>query len=416
VDPVGTGLSEAIAPNPNSRFWGVDTDAAVLRDFILRYLEFYGRQGSPTYLFGESYGTPRSAVLANLLLAAGVDLTGVVLQSSILDYNSNGDAGPGVSCAGFLPSYSAVGAYFQLDAPAPADLTGFLREIRDFTAGTYAPAVTAWLAAPGDPGLPLAAQLAGDTGLPAEAWRSELNLSPAHYREQLLPGTLIGRYDARVTAPAGSPLASEGDPSSTFIAQPFADAMADYLAGFLGYPGGAAYTISGDAGEHWDFSHDGLALPDTIPDLAAALARKPGLKILSLNGYHDLATPFYQTELDLARLGGQPNLGIQHYPGGHMTYLDDLSRPQEKADLVSFYRDAPDWAARTRPAPAGAAPVRFLPAPAAAAWVRPGPGPSPVLADPYVPPAQRRPTPGTGTSGETLRAQVERKLHPVPGN
>jgi carboxypeptidase C (cathepsin A) len=28
------------------------------------------------------------------------------------------------------------------------------------------------------------------------------------------------------------------------------------------------------------------------------------------------------------------------YAGGHMTYLDDTSRPLEKADLVQFYRNA----------------------------------------------------------------------------
>jgi carboxypeptidase C (cathepsin A) len=90
----------------------------------------------------------------------------------------------------------------------------------------------------------------------------------------------------------------------------------------------------------WDFSHDGLGLPDTIPDIAAAMAQNPKLKILSLNGYHDLATPFFQTELDLARLGANPNVLTRFYSGGHMTYLDDTSRPLEKADIVQFYQSA----------------------------------------------------------------------------
>jgi hypothetical protein len=37
VDAVGTGFSEAIAPNNNLSFWGVDADAAVFRDFVMRY-------------------------------------------------------------------------------------------------------------------------------------------------------------------------------------------------------------------------------------------------------------------------------------------------------------------------------------------------------------------------------------------
>jgi hypothetical protein len=55
--------------------------------------------------------------------------------------------------------------------------------------------------------------------------------------------------------------------------------------------------------------------------------RHPGLRVLSLAGYHDVATPFRQTELDLARLGAQPTVFTRVYAGGHMTYLDDTSRP-----------------------------------------------------------------------------------------
>ena len=90
----------------------------------------------------------------------------------------------------------------------------------------------------------------------------------------------------------------------------------------------------------WNFSHDGLQVPDTIPDLAAALTLNPRLKVLSLSGYHDLATPFFQTEMDLARLGNNPNVQVRNYIGGHMTYLTDASRVQQKADLVQFYHDA----------------------------------------------------------------------------
>ena len=418
VDAVGTGLSEAIAPNTNQTFWGVDADAAVFRDFIRRYLAVNHRQGSPLYLFGESYGTPRSAVLANLLANGGIDLTGVVLQSSILNYNTNAGAGPGISAGGFLPTYGAIGAYYRLDTPAPNDLPAFVQTMRQFTASAYAPAVTDWLRAGTAPDPALVTQLTNDTGIGASLWQQELNLLPVDFQTDLVPGTLIGRYDARVSAPVGSPLASQGDPSSTFITEPFTAAIAGYLAGFLDYADGSDYTVMGQADDDWDFSHDGLQLPDTIPDLAAAIAQVPGLKVLSLNGYHDLATPFYQTELDLARLGQQPNLQVRHYSGGHMVYLDDGSRPLEKADLVAFFQGAPGWAASPESAPAGGSatpwpgPRQFLPPAVTAPAAGPVPPGTlrPVLNDPYVPPGKWHPQPGTATTGPALRAQVERKL------
>jgi carboxypeptidase C (cathepsin A) len=404
VDAVGTGLSEAIAPNTNQTFWGVDADAAAFRDFIQRYRTVNRRQASPLYLFGESYGTPRSAVLANLLGEAGIDLAGVILQSSILNYNTNGAAGPGISCAGFLPTYAAVGAYYQLDHPEPDDLPAFLQRMRAFAAGSYGPAVTAWLASGTPLDGALVSRLTDGTGIAPALWQQEPNLQPGDFQSNLLPNILIGRYDARVSAPVGSILASQGDPSSTWIAKPFTDALAAYLTGFLGYAAAPEYAVSnGTANEIWDFSHDGLPLPDTIPDLAAAITRTPGMKILSLNGYHDLATPFYQTELDLARLGGQPELRIRHYNGGHMVYLDDASRPLERTDLKAFFRGAAHWAPDS--APSGAPPP-FGPGTAPEPAVI---GP-PMLIDPHVPRDKWRPTPGTGTTGAELRAQVARKL------
>jgi hypothetical protein len=144
--------------------------------------------------------------------------------------------------------------------------------------------------------------------------------------------------------------------------------------------------------------------------LAAALARNPALKILSLNGYHDLATPFYQTELDLARLGVQPNLAIRHHQGGHMTYLDDISRPLEKADLDAFCQGVGTASAprprleQPRPG-AGPGPLPLLAVPAAGA----AGGHPPLLRDSYVPPDQRHPRPGPP---RPLQPQLERKLHP----
>ena len=147
----------------------------------------------------------------------------------------------------------------------------------------------------------------------------------------------------------------------------------------------------------------------TAHDGVAALLRDSALKVLSRNGYHDLATPFYQTELDLARMGSQPNLQIRHYDGGHMIYLDDVSRSLENADLAAFYQGAPGWAGS--PDHAAARPTRrLLTAPGQA-----GPagtaGMSRALLDPYVPPARRHPASGPPSSGAALKAQAARKLN-----
>lgn len=343
VDAVGTGLSEAIAPNVNQSFWSVDADAAVFRDFVIRYLAANNRGASPTFLFGESYGTTRSAVLANLLESAGVSVHGVVLQSSVLNYNvACGVIAPIVSCVGYLPSYGAVGAWYNLDHPnpAPSALPAFIAQMRTLAANQYDPAVTAFLTMGTPPPAALLPQLADTTGMPVAGWQTHFNLDPGFYHANLIPGTLIGLYDARVSAPIGSALAIEGDPSSTFLNGSFVSAITPYLNADLQYTNPSSYVLVSNAIQAWGFAHDGHPLPDTIPDLAAALAQNPKLQVLSVNGYHDLVTPFFQTERDLARLGPTSNVQLRFYLGGHMTYLDDASRVLAKADLVQFYHGA----------------------------------------------------------------------------
>ncbi|HEX6707793.1 MAG TPA: peptidase S10 [Albitalea sp.] len=342
VDAIGTGYSQAIAPNTNQSFWGVDADAAAFRDFVVRYLAANGRGASPKFLFGESYGTTRSAVLAHLLETAGVSLHGVVLQSSVLNYNSNCGVvrRATIACSGHLPSYGAIGSYYALLTPPQSDLPAFMTQMRGVTATTYDPAVGIWIATRALPAAGVLAQLAADTGVPVSRWQSTFNLDPTTFQTTLVPNVLIGRYDARVSAPAGSALASEGDPSSTAIAGQFRGRMAEHLRDTLRYANASSYVTSSGAINSWNFRHDGADLPDTVPDLAAALTQNPRLKVLSLAGYHDIATPFHQTERDLARLPDTGQLTQRNYPGGHMTYLDDGSRAAQKADLRAFYREA----------------------------------------------------------------------------
>ncbi len=340
VDAIGSGYSQAIAPNVNQTFWGVDADARVFRDFVVRYVGANNRAQSPKFLFGESYGTTRSAVLVRLLEAAGVSMKGVVLQSSVLNYNSNcALVSFASSCTTYLPSYAATGAWFGRTNPVPTDLPAYMQQMRDYRQNTYEPAVAQWFLGV-QPSGTILTQLQDFTGVATTTWQNNFNLGPNGFQQRLLAGQLLGRYDARVFAPLGSFLASEGDPSSTFISSQFASGIASYLVNGLQYGSASTYVVLSGAINTWNFTHDGNPLPDTIPDLAAAFALNGSLKVLALNGYHDLATPFHQTERDLARLQPNPNISIRSYIGGHMTYLDDTSRPLERADLELFYQGA----------------------------------------------------------------------------
>jgi carboxypeptidase C (cathepsin A) len=344
VDAVGTGLSEAIAPNTNQTFWGVDADGAVLRDFVTHWLAVSGRTTSPLFLYGESYGTVRVPVLTRLLETAGVRVAGAIELSSVLDYNSNCSINlpqlPTVGCAGALPSYAAAGSWYGLASAATPVLDDYLATVRDYADATYAPDAAAWLA---DRTLPPAGHLAaleGYTGLPAAVWRGQFDMDYDTFRHNLIANTTLGVYDARVSAPVGSALDADDEPSDTFVAPGFRAGIASVLKDELGFTTPSTYVITSAAIDTWVFAHASRSLPDVIPDLAASISLDPSLKILFLGGQHDLITPFHQTELDLARLPAGSPITTHFHAGGHMTYLDDTARPLMKADLVAFYAAA----------------------------------------------------------------------------
>ena len=69
-------------------FAGTDEDIKAFEKFIVRYITVNQRWNSPKFLFGESYGTTRSAGLVDALQNDGIEFNGVVLLSSILNYKT----------------------------------------------------------------------------------------------------------------------------------------------------------------------------------------------------------------------------------------------------------------------------------------------------------------------------------------
>jgi carboxypeptidase C (cathepsin A) len=344
VDPVGAGYSTAVAPHTNKEFWGTDPDADLMMAFIQRYLTKYERWNSPKFLFGESYGTPRTCILAYRLHLAGIDLNGITLQSSILDYGTNNDA------VGGLPTGVAVAAYHHRlrRVPAPTDLATLAADAEKFASGPYAAALAAFPKC--DPAtIDALAEYTGIDKTTLLSW--QLNPSPAGwaFRSALLRdrGLVVGGYDGRVT---GDAAAGDGDPSDTAVAGVYTVMWHTYLAEELGFTTNSAFVgINGQVFDHWDFSHTGpsnAAAPGgalyTAGDLAAVMQGNPDLRVLSANGYYDYVTPFYRTVLDLAAMpladaAVRGNITTRFYPSGHMIYLDADSRTAFKRDLAQMY-------------------------------------------------------------------------------
>ncbi|MFI4974701.1 MAG: S10 family peptidase [Caulobacterales bacterium] len=355
LDAVGAGFSRPLGDTALAAFWGTDQDIDAFARGVERYLTINQRWNSPKFLFGESYGTTRSAGLSFRLQKDGVQLNGVILLSSILNY---GRRFPGFDqdMVNYLPSYAAAAAYHHRLSQPPADLPAFLKEARDWARGPYALALARGHDLSDAERADIAQKMAAYTGLPLDyILDSDLRVPPAHFRKQLLRGQrlTLGRYDDRFTGmdidAAGE--APEFDPADTGITGAFVAAFHDYVVRELGYQTDLAYRPTYyTSGIPWDFHHkaptsDGaINEADVALDLSQAMRENPHLLLYSLNGVYDLATPFFGTEYDLAHMQLDPqvrgNVRFAYYPSGHMVYLNPEALKSMKADLAKFYDEA----------------------------------------------------------------------------
>jgi carboxypeptidase C (cathepsin A) len=363
VDAVGTGYSRPVGRGTIRDFAGTDQDVRAFARFIQRYIGVNHRWNSPKFLFGESYGTTRSAALADTLEEAGVSLNGVVLMSTILNYFALAPGSDAIY-VGNLPSYAAIAWHYEKAAHKPADEKAFLNEVRAFARGPYAEALAQGHNLPAAQADSIAAKVAAYTGLSA-AFVKEANLrvSPTRFRKELLRDQrmIIGRYDARFE---GTDVDAAGetpgyDPSSSGITGAFVSALHDYLDRELKFQSKGTYYPSGaNINLTWDHTHrlgsepaapGGRGAPPmrdayVAGDLADAMRKNPKLKVLSVNGLFDLATPFFLTEFDLAHMQLEPklraNVEFTYYHSGHMIYLNVEALKQLKSDLAGFYTRA----------------------------------------------------------------------------
>ncbi|MEO5625121.1 MAG: peptidase S10 [Dokdonella sp.] len=351
IDAVGTGYSTPVGKGKGKDFWGVDQDLSAFAKAISRYVTINQRWNSPKFLFGESYGTTRSAALVNRLQGEGMAFNGVVLLSSILNYGANS---PGLdqTYIGALPTFAAIAWYHDKVPNKPASMPAFVDEARAFAGGDYATALAKGQNITSAELEAVATKLSHYTGLSAQYLKeANLRVSQSRFRKELLRDErrTVGRYDARYE---GIDLDAAGenpdyDASDTAITGAFVAAFNDYLAGTLKWTSDEPYKIRTEINREWDWKHEvaGQRQPQRQPyvagDLARAMRENPKLQVLSANGWFDLATPFFATETDLSHMLLDPslrgNLSFTYYPAGHMVYLNVDALRKFKSDLDAFY-------------------------------------------------------------------------------
>ncbi len=358
IDAPGTGFGRIYGKEKEKAFWAVDPDAHAFARFIARFLSTYQRWNSPKYLFGESYGTTRSAVLAGILeTESSIDLNGVILLSQILNFDNSSDApqwNPGVETPYelALPTFAATAWYHKRLPTQPPALEPFLAEVEQFALTDYASALAQGSQLPEATRQAIAEKLHQYTGLPvAYILKADLRVNTGQFNHNLQGNEDLttGRLDSRFSGPTIDPLAEEAayDPQAASISSAYVAAFNDYVRHQLKFGEGLTYLpMSGAVNGAWEFKHQAPGAPgasfgvNVLPDLATAMKFNPRLKVMLNGGYFDLATPFFAARYEMYHLpipaNLRQNLQYSWYESGHMVYVHEDSLKQIHDKVAAF--------------------------------------------------------------------------------
>jgi carboxypeptidase C (cathepsin A) len=363
IDMPGTGFGRLIGKDAGKAFWGVDQDAEAFARFIARFLSKYDRWNSPKFLFGESYGTTRSAVLANVLENdKNIDLNGVMLLGQILNFPMGigvGGARPGMDLPYelALPTFAATAWYHKKLSPQPSELAPFLKEVEEFAMGEYMHALAKGTDLSPAEKQSVAEKIHKYTGLPvAYVLKADLRINGGQFEKSFADedNMTTGRYDTRYLGPTINPLseAAQYDPQSTAISSAYFSLINSYVRNVLKYGAGSTYIPSAlFDGARWDMNRggqggrggggaSGAAGLNVIGDLANAMKTNPNLKVMVNGGYYDLATPYFAAVYEERHLpipdSLTKNIEYDWYESGHMAYVRDECRKQLHDRVAAF--------------------------------------------------------------------------------
>ncbi len=364
IDAPGTGYSRVMGKDAYKSFYGIDEDAGAFQRFIRRFLSKYDRWDSPRFLFGESYGTTRDAVLAAALQRHGVDLNGVVFLSQILSFDDSADGSdgnPGTDNGFFLalPSFAATAWYHHKVPNQTAELFPWLHEVEQYALGEYASALLQGADLDATKKAEVAAKLESYTGIPAALWiKANLRLTGGQFAKDLLGSTdeTTGRLDSRWQGPSMNPLDSEAqfDPFTESIESAIQAAMNTYAHNTLHFGENMTYEPSARMGDwHWDMTVKGQGggWPGTssnvMSEIAYTMKVNPHMHILLMGGYFDLGTLYYGATYEMKHLpmpqSLQKNIDYKFFQTGHMVYVNPEARAalhQRTAEFIRANEDA----------------------------------------------------------------------------
>lgn len=345
VDAIGTGYSRLLDQSRAEEYTNLDGDAAATVVAMSAWLTAHKRWNSPVYILGESYGTIRTALVAEALygneraVCGGVSLqlAGIINLGSALNHAQEDFPIPREVMN--LPSIAAANWYHHPEGKGT--LKEFVLAANEFAYGDYLRAIALGRRLPEEEQRKVAERLSELTALPVKKlMENKLRINTFVYPAEVFAeeGKAISIYDARFS------LGRFKNPAAFNFGKDDAAAALGNTALIGAFRGIWRDALNIDTDEEYEclaapLSYAWKYNPKTYPPIAVeqAMYRNPKLKLMFGMGIYDMLTTMGWVHYLVNHFDyPQDRTWLTYYPSGHMPYISDSCAYGLQEDIKRF--------------------------------------------------------------------------------